>query len=36
MKYRWLYHTWFFNWLENISTKFSNWLWAKRWKNFKK
>jgi len=34
--HRWPYHTWFFNWLEQTNTKFGNWLWAKRWRNFKK
>ena len=34
MKHKWLYHSFLFNWLERMNTRFSNWLWAKRWRNF--
>ena len=30
-----IYHTWFFNWLERKNCQLGNWLWAKRWRNFK-
>ena len=36
MKHKWLYHIFLFNWLDTLNTKFGNWLWAKRWRNFQK
>ena len=30
------YHNKFWNWIEKQHNKLGNWLWSKRWKNFKR
>jgi len=30
------YHNRFWDWVSKIHNRFGNWLWAKRWRNFKK